>query len=193
MPTVALSCGLLRHSLASWVDSKWTPGLLKTNKQYWSFRFEKQDLVTYVQIWPFLALHVVVVQRLYAWSVAFSMFGVGRAPTSLVLGSCVDAVTLYVGMVVRATGVVKPAAEQAAWIAMLYLVATVRAIQLGHVLSPFKHLILTLQLALPFFFRLGVVSLVVLIGIASAQARRDVLKSAALAVRWTQRETPYRS
>ena len=160
------------HSLASWVDGRWTPSLLKTNKQYWSFRFHDPGrLMPYVQSWLFLAFHLVVIQRLHAWVLAFRAFGVWRAPNALLMGGLVDTVTLYSGIFVRSTGMVKPAAEQAAYIALLYLLATVRVIQLGHVLTPFKHLILTLQLALPFFFRLGVVSTVVLVGVAAAQVR----------------------
>ena len=52
---------------------------------------------------------------------------------------------------------------------MVYFVLLVRFVQLGYFLPPFSHLILCLQLALPFFARLGVVLLVVLIGVATAQ------------------------
>ena len=158
------------HSLASWIDYKWTPTFLKTNKQYWSFRFDDPGRLTpYIEAWLFLAFHMVVIQRLHAWVLAFRAFGVWRAPNAPVIGGVIDCVTLYSGILVRSTGMVKPVAEQTACIALLYLLATVRVIQLGHVLTPFRHLILTLRLALPFFCRLGVVSTVVLVGVASAQ------------------------
>ena len=69
----------------------------------------------------------------------------------------------------RAYGWAKPEAWQATHFAVIQILALMRIVQLGYILPPFSHLLLTLQLALSFFLRLGLVVSVVLMGVSGAQ------------------------
>jgi len=81
-----------------------------------------------------------------------------------------DMAIIYWMLAVRSMSLVTPIAEQAAYVAFIHLLILVRVVQLGHVLTPFSHLLETLRVAFPFFVRLSVVVLVVLTGVAGAQA-----------------------
>ena len=164
------------HSLASWVDAEWFPTELRTNKQYWSYHFGvlREAHVIVGTTVTYSCFHVVALQRMYAAFLGWRMGGVSVVDYSsalVVLACLMDLLSLLYLLMMRNCGLVKPLAQQVVHVALVQLVVLFRFVHLGKVLAPFRHIILSVQSALPYIVRLGMVTLVVLFGVAGAQVK----------------------
>ena len=176
-----------RRSLASWEDRRWTPGSLRTGQQFWSRSFYRPSLcVIFIDSVFFYFFQLVICQRLYVAFIEWRKWNTAGTSSDRAafikdaliknVGPCIDDATLIWVWNIRSFGLLQTEPELAVNLAVTLLVVIVRVVQLGHVLSPFSHLILTLKLALPFLVRLSIV-ITIILGFGAMAAVRLVRRS----------------